>query len=326
MSGPVIRRPAVESPSVLDSSMERAIKALARFLGGDDPNSQVLGMLNPTEVAAGPVAKAIAALAKRLPNPIKAYHGSPHDFDKFSLDKIGTGEGAQAYGHGLYFAENEGVARNYRDALEIKRTPQDVGARYGLDEQEAQYQIAQWQKYKKINPSEAHLFKADPPKTPADRLRNDVIDGKFDGKMYEVNIHADPDDFLDWDAPLSQQSEKVRQALAREKLVDPDANANRTGAMAYLKAPDQLADQGRAPIMSNRSRGEDATDAMRKAGIPGIKYYDGASRGAKDGTRNYVVFDDKLIEIVKKYGIAVATAGGLINEAQAQQLKEQGYQ
>jgi len=33
------------------------------------------------------------------------------------LSKIGTGEGAQAYGHGLYFAENEGVARSYRDAL-----------------------------------------------------------------------------------------------------------------------------------------------------------------------------------------------------------------
>ena len=37
---------------------------------------------------------------------IKAYHGSPHDFDRFDLSKIGTGEGAQAYGHGLYFAEN----------------------------------------------------------------------------------------------------------------------------------------------------------------------------------------------------------------------------
>ena len=48
---------------------------------------------------------------------IRAYHGSPHDFDKFDLSKIGTGEGAQAYGHGLYFAENEGVAKGYRDAL-----------------------------------------------------------------------------------------------------------------------------------------------------------------------------------------------------------------
>ena len=48
---------------------------------------------------------------------IKAYHGSPHSFDQFSMDKIGTGEGAQAYGHGLYFAENEGVATGYRNQL-----------------------------------------------------------------------------------------------------------------------------------------------------------------------------------------------------------------
>jgi len=51
---------------------------------------------------------------------IRAYHGSPHDFDRFSLDAIGTGEGAQAYGHGLYFAESEDVARSYRDALAPK--------------------------------------------------------------------------------------------------------------------------------------------------------------------------------------------------------------
>lgn len=55
------------------------------------------------------------ATAGEQPKGITAYHGSPHDFDKFSLDKIGTGEGAQAYGHGLYFADSEGVARSYRD-------------------------------------------------------------------------------------------------------------------------------------------------------------------------------------------------------------------
>ena len=43
-----------------------------------------------------------------------AYHGSPHRFDKFTLDKIGTGEGAQAYGWGLYFAGNKEVADWYR--------------------------------------------------------------------------------------------------------------------------------------------------------------------------------------------------------------------
>jgi hypothetical protein len=68
---------------------------------------------------ANPVAMALTTGNIKPMGPVgfKAYHGSPHDFDKFSLSKIGTGEGAQAYGHGLYFAEKEGVAKSYRDAL-----------------------------------------------------------------------------------------------------------------------------------------------------------------------------------------------------------------
>lgn len=46
-----------------------------------------------------------------------AYHGTPHRFDEFSLDAIGTGEGAQAHGWGLYFAGNKDVSENYRKEL-----------------------------------------------------------------------------------------------------------------------------------------------------------------------------------------------------------------
>jgi hypothetical protein len=42
-----------------------------------------------------------------------AYHGSPHIFDRFSLDHIGSGEGAQAYGWGLYFAGSKAVAKSW---------------------------------------------------------------------------------------------------------------------------------------------------------------------------------------------------------------------
>jgi hypothetical protein len=49
------------------------------------------------------------------------WHGSPHAFEKFALDKIGTGEGAQAYGHGLYFAENRKVAEDYKNSLTTGR-------------------------------------------------------------------------------------------------------------------------------------------------------------------------------------------------------------
>ena len=52
--------------------------------------------------------------------PIKAYHGSPHDFEKFDIGKMGSGEGFQAYGRGIYFAEAEDVAKGYRSDLAVK--------------------------------------------------------------------------------------------------------------------------------------------------------------------------------------------------------------
>ena len=44
---------------------------------------------------------------------IAALHASPHSFRKFSTDYMGQGEGAQAYGWGLYFAESPKVNRSY---------------------------------------------------------------------------------------------------------------------------------------------------------------------------------------------------------------------
>ena len=44
-----------------------------------------------------------------------AYHGTPHTINgAFDISKVGTGEGAQAYGHGMYFAENPAVAKEYQ--------------------------------------------------------------------------------------------------------------------------------------------------------------------------------------------------------------------
>ena len=57
----------------------------------------------------------------------RAYHGTPHRFTKFDISKIGTGEGAQAFGWGLYFAERKQVAQFYREALSGKADPGQYG-------------------------------------------------------------------------------------------------------------------------------------------------------------------------------------------------------
>lgn len=41
------------------------------------------------------------------------------------------------------------------------------------------------------------------------------------------------------------------------------------------------------------------------AGIPGIRYLDAGSRGTGQGTSNYVVFDDALIELLKRNGVPI---------------------
>lgn len=60
-----------------------------------------------------------------------------------------------------------------------------------------------------------------------------------------------------------------------------------------------------------------AAATLREAGTPGIQYLDAGSRAAGDGTRNYVMFDDKLIDILRRYGLAGMLAGGAASQAQA---------
>jgi hypothetical protein len=71
-------------------------------------------LISPETYGIGTMLKKAAPM---LPGALgmTVFHGSPHKFDKFDLSKIGSGEGAQAYGHGLYFAENPAVAKKYAD-------------------------------------------------------------------------------------------------------------------------------------------------------------------------------------------------------------------
>lgn len=267
---------------------------------------------------------------------IRAYHGSPHDFDKFDMGKIGTGEGAQAYGHGLYFAELEQVANEYKTSL-TRAFNENVPAYRA-----AQDWVEQWgtpaQAREEIDKS-ILSFRDRGDETLAreyEAIRSQ-LDAPNKGRMYEVNINAHPDEFLDWDKPLSDQPKAVRDAIPRpplkvreigfneaigEKLYDVTMGGGSLGAFPESKLNEILADPGKYDPRSGALAYESehlvpgdytdkvtASDRLRAAGLKGIKYLDQGSRGSSQGTRNYVVFDDKLINIIRKYGFIPGALG-----------------
>jgi hypothetical protein len=263
-----------------------------------------------------PATKAVQAAAGAgenvLAKGIRAYHGSPHDFDRFDLSKIGTGEGAQAYGHGLYFAEAEDVAKNYRDVLSSGFNGRADDARSAAA-RAMEYHGGD--KAKAIADLEENAA-GYAPRAPILREAQRLIetDQWKPGRMYEVNIKANPEDFLDWDKPLSQQSEKVRQAFPPDLHAMPGARAHDVLAERVVPPLPADADSGWTSVVNTTNdrvmRRDMAARKLREAGIPGIKYLDQGSRTAGEGSRNYVVFDDAMVEILRKYGLLPPAAVG----------------
>lgn len=155
---------------------------------------------------------------------IRAWHGSPHDFDRFDMSKIGTGEGAQAYGHGLYFAENKDVANQYRDNLGRSINLRGAGFDPSGKPNRAGY-VAEL--LDSVGPARIgdiqDALRTLEPKASDKQIADWIAEGqaKFKaadtGRLYEVNINAEPEDFLDWDRPLSEQPRSAQDLAAQFK-------------------------------------------------------------------------------------------------------------
>ncbi len=264
-----------------------------------------VGGVGPSEApdAIGPLMQKAPWNAPRVePQGILAYHGSPHGFERFDSSKIGTGEGAQSFGHGLYFAGNEGVARSYRDQL-TKTSHPDPATNIAVKS------LAAGRTPDEAASTLSLLF---PERSMAD-IRSTIQSAQDykppTGHMYEVNLQHNPEHMLDYDKPLSEQSQQVKDAL---KLTESQNWATNGGK--YLKSDTlghYLFDD--TPI-SELVRSPEQAQKLKDAGIAGVKYFDRGSRAGGEGSRNYVAFDDKNIDILRKYGIpgliSASTAGG----------------
>lgn len=221
-----------------------------------------------------------------------AFHGSPHIFDRFSLDAIGTGEGAQAYGWGLYFAGRKEIAQFYRENVKNMGRIREINARLS---ELAKVMSADEISYGKYRSDEGRNAKAE-----YDRLMDERSGvSNADGRLYEVDI-PDDDEYLLWDKPLSEQPEKVRVAYLQAAAVadpawQPDWQTGRKTMTLYNELGMVLAKRDGVSAADNGPRL--ASTALHDAGIAGIKYLDGGSRADGDGSYNYVVFDENRVSI-----------------------------
>jgi hypothetical protein len=237
------------------------------------------------------------------PAGITAWHGSPHIFDKFDSSKIGTGEGAQAYGHGLYLAESPKVAMEYQQKLShagaAKRAvAQNTGnidaALAGAEKSVADYRelIANGGGG---DPRRAQGFLNLSLKRLEDIQRMKAGLPENTGALYKVDL---PDDavakMLDYDGAVP---EPVRQKVSQAAMQRFGSGATGTsGEHLYNELVSEFTRAG------SKTPAAEATEFLRQQGIPGMRYWDGGSRGQGAGTSNFVVFpgEEKMLSILER--------------------------
>lgn len=248
------------------------------------------------------------------------WHGSPHLFNKFDMSKIGTGEGAQAYGHGLYLAESPEVAKSYSALGHIKGNVSTIGGKdintvYSNLENTAarlppQKAAAEYEKLGMLEnlmnnqtPSEVTKFAQDNgySKATIDWFNSQVVPKyQGSGNLYKVDL---PDEhiakMLDWDKPLSQQAPEVQAALNKIAKL-PEFKSGMLGEAMQPMERNSTRGETIHHILNAYFQGDRAkvTGLLKRAGIPGIRYLDGGSRAGGKGTSNFVVFDDAIPKII----------------------------
>lgn len=251
-----------------------------------------------------------------------AYHGTPHRFNEFSLGAIGTGEGAQAHGWGLYFAADRKVGEGYKNRLtgrfsfsykgvkgeHLKPSSEetqairavlrdfydgkasDLAEAYNgqIREQEkilADEHAAEWQK-NMARDRLAALKDID--------VNQLIVDT---GQLFEVDI-PENDVLLDEQKELEDQPKAVREAIMAYfnsrpdsyiPIASPDEVRGSTGRNFYRDVVFQMAREGAADAEKA------ASELLNSLGIKGITY-----EGGRDG-RCFVVFDDKAIKVLDTY-------------------------
>lgn len=292
--------------------------------------------------------------AEHIIPAITTFHGSPKKgIKKLSNEFVGSGEGAQAYGWGSYTAEGKGTGEWYRDKLSgievsYKGEPnrinnpqlsetilQDLGI--DSDSRGVYGQAVNIALRDKSQGKNKNTYTNETQRDIYDYVQKNVNIEKA-GSTYQVELLPHQDEYLQWDKPLNQQSEKVRAAIGqidqsklqaysrtRKKLEAYfEGSANKYGDVA--KGSDLYS------ALSDYGTGDQkaASAYLESLGIKGIKYLDGTSRGKGEGNYNYVTFNPEAESIIThendvRIPNAVEEAYAKVRDPESKALLEQKY-
>jgi hypothetical protein len=205
-------------------------------VGAAGPKSQTVEFhANPSTASLPSLGLHAVEAATKTPG-IRAYHGSPHDFDKFDSGRINDG---------LTFAKGHHFHRDETDSLSYRGSG---------------------------------------------------------GKMYEVNIAADPDEFLRMSDTVASQPTAARETLERLGFVDQPNNMLDPGKPGGLREAWHVA---REAAIKRGQHGPEfdrfVSDELARSGVPGVQLGRGEHLMVLPG-------NEHLISILRKYGL-LGTAG-----------------
>ena len=222
------------------------------------------------------------------------YHGSPHRFQptannplgEFDPMKIGTGEGAQAYGAGAaYLAEAPEVAKGYAQNVRASKPSTNFKSPDGRD-------------VRLINGTDWYV--GNQPITHDAATNLWLKAGNNQSNLYKVDL---PDEhiakMLDWDKPFAKQPETVKKVLRDSGLYkEYRANLSNFACPRGTRNPNMRGENFAAYLENKLGGQQQVSEYLRSLGIPGIRYLDQGSRTAGEGTSNFVVFDPKHMNII----------------------------
>jgi hypothetical protein len=294
----IVTQPIQTGKALVQGEVERARQAMTSpRAAGEYAGS----MVDPLRLA--------SALRRGPMLELDVYHGSPHRFEEFDASKIGTGEGAQAFGHGIYLAENPEIAKGYRDRLQRQGKMDSTGQLDSMMEKslpkvqggyEIKGVIYPYHKDLIEGISQGLIKKGDIP----DDLYNVAKSYTEPGALYTADLPDEMvDRMLDWDKPLSEQSDFVKKTLGVTEgyFAVPLSSGEKMYAHGKSMAGVDLINE-LTSLMGEGNKAA-ASEYLKSKGIPGIRYLDAGSRGqGGSGTRNFVVFpgEEKKVKILKR--------------------------